>query len=47
MRHRTEPFFGWLFVLVAIAMLAAVLHFATQPVSRGADRLPYGNATNP
>jgi hypothetical protein len=38
MRHRTEPLFGWLFLLVVIAMLAAIFHVATQPVDGSGNR---------
>jgi hypothetical protein len=31
-RHIVERSFGWLFVAAVVVALAAVLHFATQPV---------------
>jgi hypothetical protein len=31
-KHRIEPAFGWLFVIVAIAALSAAIYVATQPM---------------
>jgi hypothetical protein len=31
-KHRVEPVYGWLFVVVAIAALGAAIYVATQPV---------------
>jgi len=31
-KHKVEPFFGWLFVIVVIVALGAVIHIATKPM---------------
>jgi hypothetical protein len=39
--------FGWLFVLIVVAALAAVFHFATKPRIDVAGKLPQGKVTRP
>jgi hypothetical protein len=31
-KHKVEPLFGWLFVIVVVVVLGAVFHIATQPM---------------
>jgi hypothetical protein len=39
--------FGWLFVLIVVAALAAVFHFATKPRIDVAGKPPQGKVTRP
>jgi hypothetical protein len=39
--------FGWLFVIMAVAALAAVFHFATKPRIDVAEKLPQSKLTKP
>ncbi len=31
-KHKVEPFFGWLFIFAVVVALGAVLHFASKPM---------------
>jgi hypothetical protein len=46
-RHGMNRLYGWLFVIVTIAALAAVFHFATKPRTDIAKRPPLSDVTGP
>ena len=45
-RRGMNRFYGWLFVIITVAALAAVFHFATKPRTDVAKR-PIGDVTEP
>ena len=46
-RHGMNRLYGWLFVIVTVAALAAVFHFATKPRTDIAKRPPLSDVTEP